>query len=218
MKSSTPPRRSYSSDRRTRTAQDTRERILDAGRTLFGRNGIDATTVADIAREAGVGASTVYAVHGSKEGILRGLMERALFGDGFKTALAVLADVSDPVKMIEFTPRISRAIYESESDDLGLLRRSSAFSPALKKMEQELETRRHGMQEPRLRALFDAGLNRKDLSFQEAQSILWMYTSRDVYRMLVLDGGWTPDRYQAWLSETLLNALVEGGAAASTRP
>ena len=35
-----------------------------------------------------------------------------------------------------------------------------------------------------------------------------MYTSRDVYRMLVHDGGWPPDRYQEWLSRTLLEALV----------
>lgn len=218
MKSSTPPRRSYSSDRRARTAQDTRERILDAGQTLFSRNGIDGTTIAEIAREAGVGASTVYGVHGSKEGILRGLMERVLFGGGFQSAAAVLADVSDPVKQIELTSHISRAVYESESGDLGLLRRSSGFSPALKKMEQEFEARRYAMQEPRLRALFDAGLNRKDLSFEEARQVLWMYTSRDVYRMLVADGGWTPDRYQTWLSQTLLDALVERGAAASTRP
>lgn len=218
MKPSTPPRRSYSSDRRASTARDTRERILDAGRILFGRNGIDGTTIADIAAEAGVGASTVYAIHGSKEGILRGLMERALFGSGFQSAQAVLADVSDPVKLIELTPRITRAIYEGESGDLGLLRRSSGFSPALKKMEQEFENIRLAMQEPRLRALFDARLNRKDLSFEEARSILWMYTSRDVYRMLVEDGGWSPDRYQAWLSQTLLDALVENGRAASTRP
>ncbi len=209
MKSSTSTKRSYSSDRRALTAQETRERILDAGQALFSRNGIDGTTITEIARDARVGVSTVYATHGSKEGILRGLMERALFGAGFQSAQALLADVSDPVKLIELTPSITRAVYEGESGDLGLLRRSSGFSPALKKMEQEFETLRFTMQEPRLRALFDTGRHRKDLSFEEARSILWMYTSRDVYRMLVENGGWTPDRYQAWLTQTLLEALVE---------
>lgn len=209
MKSSTPPRRSYSLDRRARTAQDTRTRILDAGHALFGQNGIDRTTIADIARKAEVGPSTIYATYGSKEGILRGLMERALFGSGFQSAQAVLIDVTDPVKLIELTPRIARAIYEGESGDLGLLRRSSGFSPALKKMEQEFEDIRFAVQEPRLKALFDAGLNRRDLTFEEARSILWMYTSRDIWRMLVQDAGWTPDRYEAWLSRTLLDALVQ---------
>jgi len=40
---------------------------------------------------------------------------------------------------------------------------------------------------------------------------MWMYTSREVYRMLVTEGGWTPDRYQEWLSQTLVAALVEDG-------
>ena len=104
---------------------------------------------------------------------------------------------------------LARAIYEGESGDLGLLRRSSGFSPALKKMEQEFEDIRFAVQEPRLKALFDAGLNRRDLTFEEARSILWMYTSRDIWRMLVQDAGWTPDRYEAWLSRTLLDALVQ---------
>lgn len=43
----------------------------------------------------------------------------------------------------------------------------------------------------------------------EARRILWMYTSCDVYRMLVREGGWTPDQYQAWLSDTLVKALVD---------
>jgi hypothetical protein len=32
--------------------------------------------------------------------------------------------------------------------------------------------------------------------------------SRDVYRMLVIEGRWTPDRYQQWLSQTLVEALL----------
>ena len=47
------------------------------------------------------------------------------------------------------------------------------------------------------------------LALDEARRILWMYTSRDVYRMLVQEGGWTPARYEAWLSETLVAALVK---------
>jgi hypothetical protein len=35
-----------------------------------------------------------------------------------------------------------------------------------------------------------------------------MYTGRDIYRMLVSETGWSPDRYQEWLSRTLLDALV----------
>ena len=116
--------------------------------------------------------------------------------------------VTDPVRLIALSAHVGRAIYDGESADLGLLRGSSAFSPALRKLEQEFEKIRFEMQEERVRRLFDQGRQRPGLVFDEARRILWMYTSREVYRMLVRESGWSPDRYQEWLSQTLLEALV----------
>lgn len=62
-----------------------------------------------------------------------------------------------------------------------------------------------------MRLLFDQGKQAEGLGFEQARRILWMYTSRDVYRMLVQEGGWPPDRYQTWLSETLVRTLVREG-------
>jgi len=50
-----------------------------------------------------------------------------------------------------------------------------------------------------------------------AGRIVWMYTSRDVYRMLVHDGGWAPDRYQQWLSRTLVGSPDDARAGKSMR-
>ena len=165
-------------------------------------------TIADIGAKADVAGSTVYAIFKSKTGIIRALMERALFGDRFRSAQELLAGVTDPVKLVELTPRVARAIYESESLELGLLRNASGFSPELRKVEEEFERIRFEMQERRLRALFDAGKARKALSFDEARRILWTLTSRELYRKLVDEGGFSPARYEAWLSQTLLEALV----------
>jgi AcrR family transcriptional regulator len=207
MKSSS-RRRPYSSDVRSQSAQDTRRRILAAAAILFARKGIDRVTIDEIGKRAKAAASTVYAIYKSKDGILRGLMEQSLFGRQFQEAQQLLAGVTDPVVLIELTAHVSRAIYESESSDLGLLRRASGFSPALRKMEEEFERLRYEMQAPRLERLFASGRSRPGLSLDEARRILWMYTSRDVYRMLVNDGGWTADRYQQWLSQTLVESLV----------
>jgi hypothetical protein len=76
-------------------------------------------------------------------------------------------------------------------------------------MESQLEKLRFSMQKERVELLFAQGKQRKGLPIEEARRILWMYTSRDVYRLLVHEGGWTPDRYEQWLSETLLYALID---------
>ncbi|MBX9775782.1 MAG: hypothetical protein K2Y71_15480 [Xanthobacteraceae bacterium] len=78
-------------------------------------------------------------------------------------------------------------------------------------MEEEFERIRYEMQEKRLRMLFAARKAKPGLSLVEARRILWMYTSPDVYRMLVHEGGWITDAYQRWLSRILLEALVGRG-------
>ena len=214
MNESKAGRRSYSSAARAEAAGETRASILASAKELFGQRGIDAVTIAEIADRSGVAGSTVYAVFKSKEGILRQLMEQSLFGDRFQSARQSLDGIKDPVEAIARTAHVARAIYESESSDLGLLRNVSGFSPALRKIEEEFERTRFAMQEDRLRRLFKAAKAKRGLSLEEARRILWMYTSRDVYRMLVVEGRWTPDRYEAWLEQTLVVALVEGGASA----
>jgi AcrR family transcriptional regulator len=200
--------RKYTSALRSEAAEVTRKRVLEAAQALFVRHGIDRVTIAQIARKGGVAVSTVYALYESKEGILRALLRATLFGQRFQAAFARLEGVNDPIKLIELTAQVARAIYEGESSELGLMRGASAFSPALRKLEQEFETVRFEMQKERLRILFAQSKQRQGLTFDDARRVLWMYTSRDVYRMLVHEGGWTPDRYQEWLCETLVQALV----------
>lgn len=205
---STPPKRRYESDRRDKTAEATKARILNAARILFIRHGIDKVTIAQIAEKAKVAGSTIYALYKSKEGLLRALMRAALFGPRFQAAQAQLAGISDPVRLIALSANVARAIYESESAELGLMRGASAFSPALWKLEQEFEKIRFDMQEERMKALFAGKKAKLGLDYASARRLLWMYTSRDIYRMLVHESGWTPDQYQAWLSDTLVATLV----------
>ena len=129
-------KRTYVSKQREQAASVTRSRVLTAATTLFARRGIDAVTIAQIAKNARVSSSTIYALFKSKEGILEALMSGALFGDSYQKAVARLAGVSDPVELIAMTAGVARAIYESETAELGLIRRASAFSPALRKLEQ----------------------------------------------------------------------------------
>ena len=68
------------------------------------------------------------------------------------------------------------------------------------------------MQRDRIEQLFAQHKAKAGLDRDTARRILWMYTGRDIYRMLVHDGGWTPDAYQQWLSNTLVAALVRESA------
>ena len=208
-----PGKRPYRSDSRSDAAERTRSRVLDAGRFLFTRKGIDATTIGQIAERAGVSEATVYAIVKSKSGLLHAVLQEAMFGPRFQDAQQKLQGVSDPVERIALTAQVARAIYEGESTELGVLVKSSAFSPELRKVQQAFETLRREMQQERIQALFKAGRARKGLAREVAATLLWLYTAREIYHKLVLEAGWTPDRYQAWLEKTLLEALTDGAAS-----
>ena len=49
----------------------------------------------------------------------RAIFEAALFGQRFQAARERLAGVADPLKLVELTASVARAIYESESRELG---------------------------------------------------------------------------------------------------
>jgi hypothetical protein len=141
--------------------------------------------------------------------MLRALMKASMFGDQFELARQRLEGVTDAVEMVALTATIARSIHEAESRDLGLLRGASSFSPSLRKLEEEFEAMRLEMQRQRIELLFEQGKARKGLTLDEARPIMWMYTSRDNYRMLVHEAGWSADHYEEWLREALLSALVE---------
>ncbi len=207
-----PVKRAYKSASRDASADRTRAKVLAAGKYLFSRRGIDATTIAQIAERAAVSQATVYATVKSKSGLLHALVHEAIFGSGFQDAQQKLIGVTDPVERIALTAHVARAVYEGESASLSLLLKASAFSPELRKTQQAFEVLRRNMQRERIEALFRAGRAKKGLDRDSASSILWTLTSRDVYHKLVHESGWSPDKYQAWLEQTLLATLTDSVA------
>ncbi len=183
--------------------------MLDAARALFSASDIEVIQIVDVAKAAGVSTSTVYAIFKSKAGIVRALMEQTLFGRITQSALSQIEGESDPVRLIELTPEVARAIYEGETRELGRIRDLSASSPMLRELEREFEQRRFEMQEKRIVDLFACGRGKRGLDIETARRILWMYTSRDIYRMLVTEGGWSPEAYEKWLRSALVTTLIE---------
>src|SRR5215471_2618021 len=67
-----------SSTRKRESAQQRRDAILEAARTVFARKGYSSTGVEDIAEQAGIGKGTLYLYFPSKEQIyLAALLEEA---------------------------------------------------------------------------------------------------------------------------------------------
>jgi AcrR family transcriptional regulator len=104
------PTQSRSDDLRPRNAADTQNRLLDAARRQFARNGYSGTTVRDIAAEAEVNVALISRYFRSKEGLFAACLTGAVDElDDTMTADVSLADL--PLT-------IARHLAESDTDGL----------------------------------------------------------------------------------------------------
>jgi len=67
--------RTYRSSLRDERALETRSLIRKSARNLFTANGFSETTINEIAQNAGVAPQTIYAVFGSKSGVVAAIFE-----------------------------------------------------------------------------------------------------------------------------------------------
>ena len=201
-------KRRYRSLVRERQAGDTRKRILEAARRLFQREGYAGTTIDAIAQEARVSVPSVYAIFKSKTGILKELVDQAGFGPDYERAVQRAWDAADPVVRLRLAAPIARGIHESQIAILDLLRGAGVVAPELARLERQKESQRYQRQEGTIAFLHSSGKLRAELDYTTARDIFWALTGRDLYRMLVRERGWSADKYQDWLADTLARSLV----------
>lgn len=203
-----PEKRVYDSPVRQRQADETRRRIAAAARHLLEEIGYAGMTIPSVAKAAGVAVPTVYATFGSKKGIVTELLDAARFGDAYQALLAQVMQITDPLERLAFAPRFARQIYESEKSVEDLLRGAGMLAPELASVEQERDCMRYEAQGMLIDGLQRAGLLRPGLEHTAARDVLWSLTSRELYRMLVRERGWSGERYEQWLRALIRRELT----------
>jgi len=201
--------RVYDSRGRKKTAEANRDAVLEAARQLFAAKGFEATTIDAIAEAASVSAPTVYAAFSSKSGVLKAILNKARFNAEYDAAVSAGMDETDPYKRLHHVAALVRSIYEGERREMDFLKGSGIVSPELAAIQNEQEEHRRGRQAVNIELLSRLGVLKPGLDEASARDILWMLTSRDVFRMLTADCGWSADRYERWLAEELTASLTD---------
>ncbi|MDQ3734166.1 MAG: TetR/AcrR family transcriptional regulator, partial [Actinomycetota bacterium] len=179
--------RTYRSPLRDEQARQTRSGILGAARRLFTKQGYAATTVAQIAAEAGVAVDTVYAAVGAKSVIFRLLLETAFSG----TDDVIPAEERDYVQRMKAQTRARdkletyaaavRAIAERLGPLHLVLRDAAAQAPELARMREEIASRRAKNMRLLAQDLIATGDLRPDLDVGEIADVVWTMNSAEFY-------------------------------------
>src|SRR6266699_3085169 len=210
-------KRPYKSLVRERQAGDTRLRIVEATRQLLQSEGYAGMTIEAIAQRAQVSAQCVYAVFKSKTGILIALLDQSTFGPDYQEVVRQTLSASDPETRLRRAASVARQIRGAQSAAFDLLRGAGVVAPELAKLERQRERLRYEKEEGMIIFLRDAGRLRPGLNHKTARDIFWMLTGGDVYRMLVRERGWSPQKYQDWLADTLVLSLLSSGRATRSK-
>jgi AcrR family transcriptional regulator len=206
--------RPYDSTRRKEQARQTREAILDAAGTMFRERGYARTTVTAVAEAAGVSVETVYKAFGNKARLLKGVFDVAIVGDHAPVPM-LQRDMVGRIQA-EPDPRRKFEIYGEHLAQAGpragpvqlLVRAAGAGDPEAAAVWDQMSNERLIGTTQFARHLYEGKQLRDDVTLEEARDVLWTYNSVELYDLLVLQRGWTPERYGAWLARALASALL----------
>jgi len=206
--------RPYDSTRRREKARENRVAILDAARRLFVADGYARTSIAAVAREAGVSPDLVYRHFSNKKGLVVELLNYAVTGeldapkvldqDRVRTTLAE-PDQRQQVAMFaaDIAARVARA---QPIDDV--IRSAGEVDADIAAMH----ARMHRTRIRNLRGLVEAvashGPLRDGLDVETATATVWVLAGPDTRRQLVDGAGWTQEQYAGWLHDAVASYLL----------
>lgn len=197
-------RRPYSSPVRVRQAETTRAAILAAARGQFGDRGYFETTIESIAAAAGVSAPTVYANFRSKAGLLSDLLRNAGGDADIRSLVAGVLAETNPGSRLAAAAHVVRTIMEREASLLRVLADAGRGHPELEAAWRQV----HDQQWAALRGALAGVPLRSGLEVDAAAEVLVALASPECYQLLVLERGWTPDRWELWLGEAAGRLLL----------
>jgi AcrR family transcriptional regulator len=197
-------------NRRTAQALETKRLIVDAARDLFVRQGYGATSVAQIAEEAGVALPTVYASVGTKPTLLRLLLDRIDEQAGVAELIAGLRVSVDAAEVLSLQVRITRRLAERCGDVIAALQSAAGVEPELGETFAAGMARHRAGARAAVERIRELGGLRPGLSPDDAAAVLAALTAPSLYASLTGEHGWSFDRCEAWLDETLAAQLLAG--------
>jgi AcrR family transcriptional regulator len=208
-------KRPYDARRRRERAEEerraTRQRVVEAARKLFLARGYVATTMGDIAQEAGVALQSVYNVGQSKADLLHLVTDLAVSGDEQEVMLldrpdfAAISVESSAERQVQMIAALIAATMERLAPVWVAYREAAAVDARAAANLIAAHRRRHDTFAGMIRMLPEERLRQPP---EESTATAWAIGSIDVFLLLRSVLEWDPARYSEWLSRTLVNQLV----------
>jgi TetR/AcrR family transcriptional regulator, regulator of autoinduction and epiphytic fitness len=199
--------------RQARTRR-TRAAVIEAARTLFLERGYAATTIEAISDLSDTPQATVYRLFSSKLGILQAVLDVSIGGDDETVAMldrppvrALLSD-SDPKHKLAGFAALLREVLARAAPVHRILADAARSDADAASLLAEIARQRSEGQQGIARSLARSRALRPGIRARDAADIIHALASPEVYGLLVIDRGWSGERYERWLSAILIDELL----------
>jgi AcrR family transcriptional regulator len=202
----------YDNSQRQESARTTRRRIIDAATTSFLRHGFGGTTIREIADEAEVSEETIYKTFGGKAALLKSVYDVSLAGDDLDVPLAARSeaiaarDAVSPAAAASAYAELAQLVSSRIDPLLRVLLGVRDTDKALAAFARTTEKERHVGSAFYVRHWEQSGWLRNDITIEHAIDSVWALNSPQP-RWLLLDHGWSEERYTQWLAEQISHAI-----------
>ena len=203
------PRRPYNSPTREAQASATKRVILKAARSVFSESGYAIATIEAVALAARVSVPTVYAVFGSKPGLLSALVADAGSDPRIRRLAGRAMAEREPRKRLAAVAKVVRTIMQEEASLLRVLREAGTGRPELEAARRQGHLQQREALTGGLRLLVETKSLRPGITFEEAVATLCDLASPESYSLLVDEFGWSPARWERWLADTAIRLFID---------
>lgn len=209
---SRPVKRPYDSSRRKEQARQTQRAVLRAAHDLFVEQGFGRTTIADVARAAGVSVETIYAAFKNKATLLHRVWDVTIGGDDedvvFHERPEIMAIRAEPdlAKRFMMHARMSTATARRITPFRLAVQAAIGSEPAAADMLAEMDRQRlAGMT---VMAAESAATGQLAVSEEECRDVIWAMTDGLLWHAFVNGRGWSDEEYADWVGRVWVAALV----------
>jgi AcrR family transcriptional regulator len=175
---------------------------------LFAERGYAATSVNDIAEEAGVALQTIYSRLGSKRGIVMALLDVIDEEAGVPEAAAAVATGTTPEEVLRAQNRLTRGVQERCGDIVGALIAAAALEPEVEQAVAEGLSRHREGARFTIEKISELGGLRPDLPPDHAIALLSAATAHDAWHELVRAHRLSWDEAEQTLNDALTRAIL----------
>jgi AcrR family transcriptional regulator len=217
------PRR-YDASRRQEQARENRRRVLDAANRLFLDRGYAGTAMPEIARAAGVSVQTVYKTFANKATLLKAVFDVSVAGDDEPIPIAerdAIAEIRAEPRAATQITMYSRIVAEGSdrwAPVLLLARDAARADPAAADVWTQMRQETLTAMTYFAADLMATGDVRAEHSAEDVRDILWTYHSPELYELLVIERGWSVQRYARFFADAVIGALLYRAHAVAPGP